>query len=261
MTMTRNAFSVQCPSCDTWFPVDPDRVPQEGVSAICSSCLRVFRVERPADSAPTEVASGQEEGIDALPASEPAPRPREEPAADEHPQVEATPEVAMEPPVEDAEPELEPEIDAAAEPESESEPEPEVQIEASAEPEPETEREPAPEPDPQPESPTRSATPVEEQSLSRAASRFGRRDPHDRARKLARVLVSDMITYHPQRYEEAAAEGTLKEHFEEEIRLSWEEYEEQIGREIAESTDYFIRALNEILARGEPLFGGIGRPE
>lgn len=100
-----------------------------------------------------------------------------------------------------------------------------------------------------------------EQSLSRAASRFGTRDPHDRAKRLARVLVSDMLTYHPARYEQAHAEGTLREQFEEEIRLSWEEYEEQVGTDLAESTDYFIIALNEILARGETLFRGSGRPE
>jgi len=83
---------------------------------------------------------------------------------------------------------------------------------------------------------------------------FGRRDPHDKARRLARVLVSDMITYNPERHEEALAQNRLKEDFEEEIDKSWAEYVEQVGPEIAESTDYWRDALNEILARGEPLF-------
>jgi predicted Zn finger-like uncharacterized protein len=83
---------------------------------------------------------------------------------------------------------------------------------------------------------------------------FGRRDPHDKARRLARVLVSDMITYNPERHEEALAQNRLKDDFEEEIDKSWAEYVEQVGPEIAESTDYWRDALNDILARGEPLF-------
>jgi predicted Zn finger-like uncharacterized protein len=62
---------------------------------------------------------------------------------------------------------------------------------------------------------------------------FGRRDPHDKARRLARVLVSDMITYNPERHEEALAHNRLKEDFEEEIDKSWAEYVEQVGPEIA----------------------------
>ena len=46
----------------------------------------------------------------------------------------------------------------------------------------------------------------------------------------------------------------LKELFEEEIKKSWEEYAEQVGRELAESTAYFREALNEILAGGRPIF-------
>jgi predicted Zn finger-like uncharacterized protein len=37
-------YTVQCPSCATEFPVDPDKVPREGVNARCSSCAEVFFV-------------------------------------------------------------------------------------------------------------------------------------------------------------------------------------------------------------------------
>ena len=83
---------------------------------------------------------------------------------------------------------------------------------------------------------------------------FGRRDPHDKARRLARVLVSDMITYNPERHEQALADDRLREDFQDEIDKSWAEYVEQVGPEIAESTAYWKDALNEILARGETLF-------
>jgi len=83
---------------------------------------------------------------------------------------------------------------------------------------------------------------------------FGQRDPHDKARRLARVLVSDMITYNPDRHAQALTRGTLADDFEDEIAKSWEEYVDQVGRDMAESTDYWTNALNDVLARGRKLF-------
>ncbi len=93
-----------------------------------------------------------------------------------------------------------------------------------------------------------------EGALSLGASRFTNRDPHDRARRLARVLVSDIIAYYPTRYRESFSAGTLKEDFHDEVTKSWKEYVDQVGEELAESTSYFTEALNEILARGEEVF-------
>ena len=87
-----------------------------------------------------------------------------------------------------------------------------------------------------------------------AVFQFGKRDPHDKARRLARVLVSDMIAYNPDRHRTALENGTLVADFEEEIRKSWAEYTEQVGSELAESTTYWFDALNEILAEGEKVF-------
>lgn len=83
---------------------------------------------------------------------------------------------------------------------------------------------------------------------------FGKRDPKDKARRLARVLVSDMIMYNPDRHERALANGTLKEDFEEEIQKSWKEYVEQVGDEMARSNDFWTEALNDVLAKGQPIF-------
>lgn len=79
-------------------------------------------------------------------------------------------------------------------------------------------------------------------------------DPNQKARRLARVLVSDMVTYHPQKREDGLRHGTLKQQFRDEIRKSYEEYVEQVGREFAEATSHFQDALNEILAGGQRLF-------
>lgn len=83
---------------------------------------------------------------------------------------------------------------------------------------------------------------------------FGATDPHSKARRLARALVSDISVYHPERLERSLREGTLRQEFREEIRKSWEEYVAQVGEQTARSTPYFREALNDILARGAAIF-------
>ena len=63
-----------------------------------------------------------------------------------------------------------------------------------------------------------------------------------------------MIAYLPQKREEGLKNGTLKQLFREEIKKSYEEYVEQIGKEMAESTLHFQDALNDILADGRKIF-------
>jgi len=100
-----------------------------------------------------------------------------------------------------------------------------------------------PEPEPEPEPEPAAAPPV-----------FGRSDPHERAARLARVLVSDMMTYHCERYLRALESGTLKADFEDEIQRSREEYVDRVGEDIANGSTYFRDVLNEVLARGEEIF-------
>ena len=89
---------------------------------------------------------------------------------------------------------------------------------------------------------------------ARPANPFLSQDPTLKARRLARALISDMVVYHPGKRQEGLRDGNLKELFEEEIKKSWEEYAEQVGRDVAESTTYFREALNEILAGGRQIF-------
>ncbi len=202
--------------------MDAAKVPADGVHAQCSVCARVFRVERPEAGAPAwkaperEAWTADEEGDIADTAHELDRGIGWQEALER--------EVATEIPTVDRYP---PEVE-----EEEAAPE---AVEIAPVWMPEEEREPeAPEPVVRP--------------------RFGQRDPEERARRLARVLVSDMVAYHPQLYREALAAGTLSESFEDEIRRSWEEYVEQVGQELAESTGFFQQALNEILAQGEEIF-------
>ena len=268
-------FTVSCPSCLTEFPVDPEKVPVEGVHAICSTCLRVFPVERPG-------ANGSAESTLEAPAfQDPSPLASEALAeleaesemATEAAEVETSVETdvqderetegEIEQPAEsiEAEGEAYVEVDTAAEDESAAEPvaesaEPEETVTAAERPSTFEDLSslasdalsyPNEEPDSAAGGPVTGA-------LYMGASRFGARDPHDRARRLARVLVSDIIAYYPGRYRESLSQGTLKEDFEAEVAKSRKEYLDQVGSELAESAPYFNEALNEILAKGGDVF-------
>jgi predicted Zn finger-like uncharacterized protein len=100
-------------------------------------------------------------------------------------------------------------------------------------------------------SPPSAGTPTQP---ARAINPFLQRDPKQKARRLARALVSDMIVYQPAKRQRALASGTLKDEFDEEIQKSWEEYVEQVGEEMATTTPYWREALNEILAGGQQVF-------
>jgi hypothetical protein len=102
-----------------------------------------------------------------------------------------------------------------------------------------------PPPPPRPASPTPSRLPI---------NPFLANDPNAKARRLSRALISDLVTYFPQRREEGLREGTLRELFRDEIKKSYEEYVEQVGKEFADSTTHFQEALNEILAGGQKIF-------
>ncbi len=102
--------------------------------------------------------------------------------------------------------------------------------------------------------PAATATPAPAAAPSRPINPFLSQDPAAKARRLARALISDMVVYHPAKRQEGLRDGTLKQLFDEEIRKSWEEYADQVGKDVADSTPYFREALNEILADGKQLF-------
>lgn len=208
-------ITVHCPSCAKTFPVDPLKIPEKGVKVRCSSCAEIFRVERPAEATPP-------------PPAPPPPPPAPLPVA---PQPVAEEEAGFAPPPAEAEVETEAGETFRAEVETEAEEASGAEAEAAA-----------------PEAPS------DDDTSGVGAFTFGRRDPIDKARRLARVLVSDMIMYNPQRHEQALANGTLKEDFEEEIRKSWKEYVEQVGEEMANEHDFWADALNDVLAKGERVF-------
>lgn len=98
--------------------------------------------------------------------------------------------------------------------------------------------------------------PVVTEAPAGAGQRSGRagKSADDRAKRLARVLVSDILWYNRERRDAALRDGTLMTSLGEEIKKSWELYKEKVGPEAAHSTNYFKEALNEILANGQQVF-------
>ena len=272
-------IQIQCPSCPSSFPVDPDKIPEAGVNARCSSCGQVFRVERPTS-------------IDDL-APDAAPDVAAEPEVEPEPEVEVKVEVKVEVEVE-AEPEAEPAVEAdmsfepVSAPEADPEPvadstvAPEDEItmmadfgaEVQAEPEEpatdsffsggapaDTEDASAADADvvgdaAVEEAPAEEEAPPEEEGPAVSGFSFGKRDPRDKAKRLARVLLSDMTMYNADLHESALANGSMKEDFEEKIEKSWKEYVEHVGPEMAEGDgqEFWRAALNDVLAKGEEVF-------
>jgi hypothetical protein len=84
---------------------------------------------------------------------------------------------------------------------------------------------------------------------------FRNQDPNDRAKRIARALVSDIVAYNKDKMKAAGNDpARMRTEFREEIRKSWEEYVEQVGLELAKSTPHFRDSLNEILAKGQKVF-------
>ena len=219
-------MNVTCGSCQTVFRVDPDKVPAAGVRARCSVCSGVFWVRREAV------------------APEPAPPPppiASPPVAPAPAAATAVPAPVIEPPVRPAAP---PPFRAGPAVSPTASPPP------AAAPPPPTGRAPAPAAPPSASSPQ----PPVRRSPGRPTNPFLSQDPKARARRLARALVSDIVVYHPAKRRDGLRDGSLKLLFEEEIRKSWEEYVDQVGRELADSTTFFTDALNDILADGQPVF-------
>src|SRR5205809_872752 len=88
----------------------------------------------------------------------------------------------------------------------------------------------------------------------RSVNPFMVQDPKQKARRLARALVSDLVVYHPEKRQQGLRDGTLPQLFKDEIEKSWREYVEQVGAELAKTTSFWAEALNEILAGGNKVF-------
>src|SRR6266404_4686068 len=245
-------MNVSCPDCRSIFRVDPAKVPPSGVRARCSVCSGVISIPAPTGQ-PTPGAGAARPAAPAAPPPQartleaPA-APRQRPESIERATVTATATPPSSssglrefsppsPPAPVAPPASTGVSGASAPPFVPSAP---------------PSRPPAPS---SPPARPAAAMPVTvDGGPRRPLNPFLSKDPNQRAKRLARALVSDIITYHPATHAEGLRDGTLKQLFREEIKKSFEEYIAQVGQQLAESTTYFQEALNEVLGAGKKIF-------
>ncbi len=260
-------MNVTCPNCATTYRVDPAKVPEAGVRARCAVCSAVFAVNREGRPAATRAP----EPVSAVapapaPAAPVAPAPRDIPPPPPQPPMSAPapmplrPEPRPEPPRPEPKRVEPPPVPKASPRQRASSPAAGYPGTCGAGlPGPATPGSPiqtgsAARPAATPSAPPPAAARPPAPAGSRPVNPFLSQDPSLKAKRLARALISDMVVYHPAKRQEGLRDGNLKELFDEEIKKSWEEYSDQVGRQLAESTSYFREALNEILAGGRQIF-------
>src|SRR5947208_2057703 len=272
-------MNVTCPSCETVYRVDPSKVPAGGVRARCAVCSNLFPVNASAGAGGAVAARPMAPASPPSPPSPPSPAPKPPPVAP------AAPAPAPAPPRAPAMPRFSGPIAAptsaptppaaparaAPPPAPRAAPPPAAPILRQAAPPPAPPPaapplRPAPSPAarapvapaapaaPAPPAAPAGATPGRMTGPLRPVNPFMVQDPKQKARRLARALVSDLVVYHPEKRQQGLRDGTLPQLFKDEIEKSWQEYVEQVGAEIAKGTSFWAEALNEILAGGNKIF-------
>ena len=271
-------MNVTCPNCSTIYRVDPAKVPESGVRARCAVCSAVFAVRRDLaeavalpsvartpEPAPSAAVAEPVRSAPPVPVAEaPTPVSPPEPARPSAPPIAPAAPPAAAPPPQPARPAAPrvvmppPAIPRGSRTGSAPRPAAPPSGPRPAAPAPRppgpTAAVQVPPPPPAPPAPLAPPPTPPAAQAPRPVNPFLSQDPASKARRLARALISDMVVYHPAKRQEGLRAGTLRQLFEEEIRKSWEEYSEQVGDDLANSTPFFRDALNEILADGQQIF-------
>lgn len=245
-----------CTECQARYQLDAEKIPPRVIKVRCPSCGGVFSLD--GSQARHEAVQPQEEplnvqrGIEpessppafdrqAAPVQAPDPAPSQpSPAATVEPSVSQAPSpepvVSQESPVDPSITQGFPSEAAPVEPAAPATAEPEFTAPESAA--------------------TDSATtePAAGVAVMDRPVAAGSRRRKSKEEMLARALVSDILVYNRDLYDRAKAEGNLLEALGTEIKKSWELYKEKVTPEVANSTNHFREALNEILADGDDLF-------
>ena len=85
----------------------------------------------------------------------------------------------------------------------------------------------------------------------------GEESLHDEARRLARLLVSEIKLYNEEQVEEGRRGRDIYERLKEDIDRSRQMYEERVDERVRNKTDYFYQELVRILAAGDAKALGI----
>ena len=76
------------------------------------------------------------------------------------------------------------------------------------------------------------------------------KDPHERAKRMARLIVGDLVLYNKEKSAEGIRDDTLFDVLEHELREGKEYYEKNVDPKIRAESDYFNQAIVDILIKG-----------
>jgi hypothetical protein len=77
-----------------------------------------------------------------------------------------------------------------------------------------------------------------------------RKDPHERAKRLARLIVGDIVLYNQEKIAEGIRNDTLFQVLEQELEEGRKYYEKNVDPTVAAQADYFNLAVVDILVKG-----------
>ena len=92
---------------------------------------------------------------------------------------------------------------------------------------------------PSPTAPSQPAMVAEAEDPERTAER-------ERAQRLARIAVSEMVLYQPEKFDQATRDGTLEQALDLEIQEARALLRQRIGEEVRAETDFIIDELNRV---------------
>jgi hypothetical protein len=73
-----------------------------------------------------------------------------------------------------------------------------------------------------------------------------RDEERERARRLARIAVSEMLLYHPDRFAQACRDGTLERALDVEIQEARALLRQRIGPEVRAEADFVLDELHRV---------------
>ena len=77
------------------------------------------------------------------------------------------------------------------------------------------------------------------------------KDPHERAQRLARLIVGEIVLYHKERIVEAIKNDRLFDDLERELDEARAYYEKNVDPAVRAQTGYFDQAVVDILVKGQ----------
>jgi len=77
-----------------------------------------------------------------------------------------------------------------------------------------------------------------------------RKDPHERAKRLARLIISDIVLYNQEKIVDGIKNDTLFQLLQDELTEGRNYYDKNVDQAVAAQADYFNLAIVDVLVKG-----------